>query len=48
MARGRFRNCIFARAGWRDVFGRKSRAIRVVEEEEEENVAEEEARDCDI
>lgn len=48
MSRGPFRNCKFARAGWRDIFGRMSRAIRAVEEEEEEGPAEDEARDCDI
>lgn len=47
MSRGPFRNCILARAGWRDIFGRRSTAIRAVEEEKG-GVAEDEARDCDI
>lgn len=47
MSRGPFRIWILARAGWRDIFGRISKASRAVEEEGE-GVVEDEARDCDI
>lgn len=30
MSRGPFRTCIFARAGWRDILGRRSSAVRAV------------------